>query len=233
MAPTYDFTITRNQVIRRAFRVATVVAEGDEPTGDQFVAGAEALNGLMKSLQNEGILDWTLETATITTASGTAKYALAADTFKVLNASVAVGGVSYPVDLVSVATFDAQPTAANATPTMAVFNPRVETVGAATGPTLTFYPAPNATLTATYRKIRKLADFDTALDTPDVPQSWFDALTYLLAANLIDEYGLPAEKHNRVMQKAMLYKQSAINAFNSGWRMGYNPLSPGSAAPQA
>lgn len=173
------------------------------------------------------ILDWTLETATITTANGTAKYALASDTFKVLNVSVAVSGVAYPVDLVSVATFDAQPTATAATPTMAVFNPRVETIGAAIGPTLTFYPTPNATLTVTYRKIRKLADFDTALDTPDVPQSWFDALTYLLAANLIDEYGMPAEKHNRVMQKAVLYKQAALNAFNSGWRTGYNPSNPG------
>lgn len=222
---TTDFTVTRNQIIRRALRVATVVAEGEEPTGDQNVAGAEALNALMKSLQNEGILDWTLESATITMVIGQVKYALATDTFKILNASISVSGVSYPVDIVSAATFDSQPTAANAQPTMAYFNPKVETI-TTTGPTLSFYPAPSATSVVTYRKIRKLSDFDTALDTPDTPQSWFDALTYLLAANLIDEYGIP-NKHDQVMQKAMMYKQNAMGAFDTGWKMGRNVGSSG------
>lgn len=223
MAATYDFSVTRNQIIRRALRIVNVVAEGEDPTGDQMVAAAEALNAFTKALQNEGILDWTLQATTLATVIAQVKYALTSSTFKLLNAYLVSGTSTIPLDIVSAATFDFEQTTSG-TPTMVYFNPTVETIGAVTGPTVSLKPTPSAVATINLRYVRKIADFDTAVDVPEAPQAWFDALAYGLASHLADEYAQPPAKLQMILQKAEEYKARAFQAFNRGYKSG-SPIS--------
>ena len=41
MTATYDFNRTRNQIITRALRIIGAVADGDDPTAQDLVEGAE------------------------------------------------------------------------------------------------------------------------------------------------------------------------------------------------
>lgn len=49
---------------------------------------------------------------------------------------------------------------------------------------------------------RPVYDFDTASDTPDFPISWPRLLVYKFAFDLADYWGIPAEKADRLIQKA-------------------------------
>lgn len=65
----YDFTRTRDQIINRAYRIVTQTE--DDPTPDEMVDIAEALEGLVKALQNRHVHLWTREwvTKTLTASS--------------------------------------------------------------------------------------------------------------------------------------------------------------------
>ena len=57
-----------------------------------------------------------------------------------------------------------------------------------------------------------MADFDTALGTPEMPQRWYDPLCYLLAANLADEYAQPLDVCKYLRQKADELRKQASKA---------------------
>ena len=49
---------------------------------------------------------------------------------------------------------------------------------------------------------RPIQDFDAASDNPDLPQEWFDPLTWGLADVLAPEYDVPGERADRIGMKA-------------------------------
>jgi len=67
----YDFTLTRNQIITGALRKVGAVSQGNVPSAPQISETAEALNALVKSLQTRNVHLWTLEwvTKAFTTAA--------------------------------------------------------------------------------------------------------------------------------------------------------------------
>lgn len=52
---------------------------------------------------------------------------------------------------------------------------------------------------------RPIMDFDAAGDTPDLPQEWFDALTFNLAVSIAPEYDIPMEKFQQLGIMAAAY----------------------------
>jgi hypothetical protein len=54
-------------------------------------------------------------------------------------------------------------------------------------------------------------DFDAAGDTPDFPQEWYDALTFGLAANLAQEYGVTGGEKMEIVQQAKAYLDDAVD----------------------
>lgn len=77
------------------------------------------------------------------------------------------------------------------------------------------YPTPSSveaslyTLHIIYQ--RPYEDFDSALDEPDFPQEWFDAITYGLACRLAPEYGLAATERKMLWNEMTIIKQDALN----------------------
>lgn len=52
---------------------------------------------------------------------------------------------------------------------------------------------------------RPIMDFDSAGDTPDLPQEWFDALAFNLAVSIAPEFDVPPEKFQQVLLGAASY----------------------------
>lgn len=59
-----NFNRTRNEIITGALRKIGVIEQGATPSADQITEGAEVLNAIVKDLQNDGVLLWTLEWVT-------------------------------------------------------------------------------------------------------------------------------------------------------------------------
>ena len=65
------------------------------------------------------------------------------------------------------------------------------------------YPYPNSTSDVVhYTQIRKLEDFDAALNNPDLTQKFLEALTTGLASRLSPKYSLPIEERNDLAGRA-------------------------------
>jgi hypothetical protein len=58
---------------------------------------------------------------------------------------------------------------------------------------------------------RPFEDFDAAIDEPDFPQEWFDALKYGLATRLAPEYGVPATERQLLTAEMTRIKQEALS----------------------
>lgn len=53
-----NFSMTRNDIIRRALRIVGVVPQGDEPTAEQMIEANFALNSMVKAMMDDGIKLW-------------------------------------------------------------------------------------------------------------------------------------------------------------------------------
>jgi hypothetical protein len=105
-----DFTRTRDQIIRRAFRVISVVKSGDTPGAQIVTDAAEALNAMVKRWQKKGLHVWTVTEATLfpqasqvryALASGSADHATESYVATELTASASSGATSITVDAIT------------------------------------------------------------------------------------------------------------------------------------
>jgi hypothetical protein len=61
----FDFTVTRDNVIHAAFRIIGILAPGDTPLAARVTTAAEALNMMLKTWQAEGIGLWLNQEVTL------------------------------------------------------------------------------------------------------------------------------------------------------------------------
>src|SRR5574343_318161 len=71
-----NFSITRDQLIAGALRIAGAVQQGESPTSTQVTEAAEALNMLVKSWQPDGLQLWVTKEYTLTLTSNTSSYTI-------------------------------------------------------------------------------------------------------------------------------------------------------------
>ena len=211
MTATYDFSQTRNDIITRALRITGVVADEGDPTPKQMKDGAQALESLVKWLQAEGTQLWTIEDRTLTLVVGQGAYTttdlLVNDMLVVMNGRIVdSNGYAYGTGIVEEHIFRnvSQPSKSGR-PEMVNVELRAST------PTFNFWPVPDLAYTWQYKVVRKLADFDNAVGTPEMPQRWYDPLVYTLAANLADEYQLPLTERSFLAAKAKSMRDTAAN----------------------
>ena len=225
MTATYDFSQTRNDIITRALRITGVVADEGDPTPKQMKDGAQALESLVKWLQAEGTQLWTIEDRTLTLVVGQAAYTttdlLVNDMLVVMNGRIVdSSGYAYGTGIVEEHIFRnvSQPSKSGR-PEMVNVELRAST------PTFNFWPVPDLAYTWQYKVVRKLADFDNAVGTPEMPQRWYDPLVYTLAANLADEYQLPLTERSYLAAKAQSMREIAANLDSDPADMIYlNPV---------
>lgn len=205
MVATYDFNMTRDNIIYRALRIVGVLSDGDTPTSDQVTNAATALNAMVKRWQNEHIFLWTKLDQSITLADGTASYATSSYNINALESAFIrdANNIDTPLQMLTYLDYlKIEDKATEAQPVAIAFDNNL-------AGKVYLWPVPDKEYTLHAVFIKLLADFDAAGDNPDAKVGWLDALVYGLADSLADEYLLPAAERQWIANKANQYKRDA------------------------
>ena len=214
-----DFSVTRDDIIKRALRLIGVLAQGETPSAAQITEAASALNGLVKAWQADGMPLWALKSYAIPLVAGTKDYEIGLG--KVINIPKPLkvqqmynhnvtSNVDIPMRLLTKQEYNLLGNkTSTGNPIQAYYNPQRD-YGI-----LSLFPVPSTveqaanTITIFYQ--RPFEDFDASTDNPDFPQEWYDAITYGLATRLAPEYGIPAADRKVLWQEMSIIKQDALN----------------------
>lgn len=208
-----DFSITRDDIIKRALRLVGVLAQGETPTSDQVSEAAIALNGLVKAWQADGMPLWAIKQRSILLDPGVASYNL--DTPKPLKVLQAwnhdfTSMVDIPMRIITKQEYNILGNkTSSGNPIQCYYDPRRDNGVLYVFPVPTNTEASNNSIEIVYQA--PYEDFDASTDTPDFPQEWYDAITYGLATRLAPEYGIPATDRRALWQEMISIKQDALN----------------------
>ena len=246
LSASFDWTLTRNQIITRALRIIRVIEQGDTPSPEQLTGGAEALNMLIQAYPVDLSLLWAYEWKThnftasseVTGTDGevytcTRSHASAATTRPITGANytsywvlrgttgggwvtatayssinevnfaptttgiigidkafIRYQGSDYPtLEIQSLAKYLEISTKDNTgTPILLAFDNTLT-------PKAYLYPHPDSTeMVLHYLAVKKLQDFDTASNDPDMYARFLRMLVFDLAGDLAPEYGVSLEE---------------------------------------
>jgi hypothetical protein len=214
-----NFTVTRDDIIKRALRLLGVVAQGETPTTDQVTEAAFALNMLAKAWQADGMPLWAIKQTSITLVNGQREYVMgigqAIDIPKPLKIYEAfnrssTSNVDIPMRPLTKQEYNLLGNkSSSGNPIQFYYDPQRVSGTLSVFPVPTTVEAAANTIVITYQ--RPFEDFDSATDEPDFPQEWFDALSYGLACRLAPEYGIPPTDRKTLWQEMSLIKQDALN----------------------
>ena len=213
-----NFSITRNELIAGAYRLAGVTAQGETPTTQQYTDGAEALNMMVKAWQADGMPLWAMKQYSVTLTASTSFTIGVSQTvntpkpLKIVQAFL--HNTSTNIDIpMRILTRDEYNRLGNKTdtgqPIQIFYEPLLDTG------VLYVFPKPNATaisyntITIVYQ--RPFEDFDASTDNPDFPQEWYEAVKYGLALRLAGENTLSLQVRQELRQDAKDIKDLALS----------------------
>ena len=194
-ASEYDFNVTRNEIIERAYRIIGKFSLGDVLTAEMYQQGVIALNSMIKSWQSKHVFLWTLKEFTQTLTAGQASYSLASvdpAVYAIDRAYLRIDNLDRSCDVASYRQYVDIPDKTS------TGDPVVVALDGQLTPTLYVWPVPQQTRTLYYSGIVKLKDFDTAAGTADFPVRYLEAITFGLAHKLSFEYGLPVQQQREL-----------------------------------
>jgi len=214
-----DFSVTRDDIIKRALRLIGVLAQGETPTTDQTSEAAHALNGLVKAWQADGMPLWALKSYSVPLTATVASYRIGLGQviptpkplkiIQAYNHSV-TSNVDIPMRILTKQEYNMLGNKTSAgNPIQIYYDPQVSYGD------LYVFPVPSTveqaanTITLVYQ--RPFEDFDASTDTPDFPQEWYDAIAYGLATRLAPEYGVDATARKLLWQEMTVIKNDALN----------------------
>lgn len=173
---TTAFDLNIRDLIDEAYERAGVEPRG----GYQLQTARRSLNLLLLEWANRGLNLWTLESAVLTLVSGTASYALGADTVDVLEASLRDGDFDRPLSRASFSSY------AKISNKQQTGRPTIFFVNRKATPLLYLWPTPDSSsLTVAYWRMRRMHEAPADTDkTMDVPFRFLPALVAGLAYSL-------------------------------------------------
>lgn len=187
---------TALDIIKRAMRLNGTYASGETVSADESADGLTALNSMVESMANEGLLIYTQTLNAITLSSGTAAYTVGpsggtvtARPVKVLESSYIVyGGISYPLEILTINDYNdiPQKTGNGSVPSYLYVLPSMPDI------TVTAYPTPGATMTLNLWSNKVLQSFTSLTDVVSLPPGYDRMLAYNLAVELAPEYKINA-----------------------------------------
>lgn len=214
-----DFEADRNTLIKGALRLVGGIAQGEDPTQDQYTEAAEALNMMVKAWMADGMPLWAIKKQSFALVDGTASY-------RIGNSQT----LNYPKPLKIIQAFLRNTTTNVDTPITLITKQEYWELGNKTTKGLPIqlmydpqnlygdiylYPTPDSTAQTSYQihiiYQRPFEDFDSADDTPDFPQEWHEAIKYGLAVRLAPEYGVPVQDRRALVQEATAIKGEALS----------------------
>src|SRR5574343_64613 len=191
----YDFNLTRNEIIERAYRIIGKLSMGETLPGEMATQAVIALNSMIKSWQSRHVFLWTIREFTQTVTAGVASYSLASihpPPYAIDRAYLRISNDDRPIDVASWRQYtDIYDKTSSGDPTLVAINNQLT-------PTLYVWPVPTETRTIYYTGIVKLKDFDTAGQFSDFPVRYIEAITYGLAHKLASEYGVPLSERKEL-----------------------------------
>lgn len=214
-----DFSVSRDDIIKRALRLVGALAQGETPTTNQTTEAATALNGLVKAWQADGMPLWAIKSYNIPLVSGTKEYTIGltkmVNTPKPLKVIQAFNhntstNIDIPIRIITKQEYNILGNKTSSGNPIQVYYEPLNDYGI-----LHVFPVPStveqsANIITIYYQ-RPFEDFDASADTPDFPQEWYDAITYGLATRLAPEYGLDAASRKLLWQEMTIVKQDALN----------------------
>jgi hypothetical protein len=226
-----NFSVDRDTIISRALRIIGVIPQGVTPTATQVTEAANALNGLVKSLEADGMPLWGIRQYSLTMVASTRSYRFGEGQT-----------INTPKPLKVISAYRRHTSSQTDTPMIILTRDEYDRLGNkfTTGTPIQIYydpqriygdlflfPVPNAasatgyTIEITFQ--RPFEDFDAATDEPDFPQEWFDALTFMLADRLALEYGVNEEVRADLVKRAMQYRAEALSFGTEEGSMYFTP----------
>jgi hypothetical protein len=211
-----DWTLNRDQVITGALRKLAVLPSGGTASPAQISDAAVALNGIVKTLQADGMPLWKITSTSFTTVAGTDTYNIGpaqtvATTGKPLRVHQAFytlsGGNNTPMNVMNRYDFkDLPEISAEGTPVNLYYQP-LNTYGV-----IKIWPAPiDSTTTITVHYQTPFEDMDAAGNDFDFPSEWIQPLIYLLAWSLAPEFGIPPTDRGLLANDAKYWKDYALS----------------------
>jgi hypothetical protein len=194
-----DFTITKRQLIERSLRMVNAIKSGQSADENMVRDASIALNSILRELDAERVGLWTMKEASFSSVAGQISYttsSIPTDIFQLEHAWVVVSNNDErPLDLIGYGTYDKLGDK-NFTgePEKVLISDEADT----TQKTIKLWPKPSSARTIKLRYRRRAYDFDANNDNPDFPAEWFSCLSYLLAAELSEEYVVDQGKIDRL-----------------------------------
>jgi hypothetical protein len=208
-----DWSLNRDQVITGALRKLAVIPSGATPTANQISDAAEALNGLVKAFQADGMPLWKVASQTFTVVDGTNSYTVGPSQtincpkpLRIIQATYTLsGGTNAPMNVYNRYDFNLLPTTAEGAPINLYYQP-LSTTGI-----IKLWPTPdNSTTTISFNYISPFEDMDNASNDFDFPSEWITPLIFNLAWVLAPEYGIPPLDRDRLEKEANYWHQYVL-----------------------
>jgi len=202
---------TRNEIIERSLRQIGVLGRDQNPDGYQVDKAQRALNGIIKHLDLGNDFVWKTLTTTFNTVAATASYTPATGVVGLHEALIRVSDLDDPLIKMTYEDYYSNVLEKTSTgkPTHIVWKDHPST------PSIILWPVPDAIYAVHYLGVYKLDDYTSAGATALVPSHWEEVITWMLAAALSHEYGLPLDERMMLEQKANnLYEKARLDNFN-------------------
>lgn len=214
----YDWEMTRDQIITDALGKVGAIDELDTPSTAQLTKGARALNAVVKNLAGPtGMPLWAVRQVTFPMTSAntytiglTGQNIVQPKPLKIIQAWITdnTSGFNRPLNLEAVYNFFQLGTPiSTGQPVQISYLPDnlFGTFYLYTTPDA--YSIQNCTITVRYQRV--FQDFDSSVDTADFPQEWYLALVYALAVVLAPDYGMPPNDRNILKAESKEYIENA------------------------
>lgn len=203
-----DFSLNARQVIKAALKKIRVIAEGEDPTATQAADATEALNLMLKGWQKHSSL-WRMTEGTVTLVADTYSYALSPVPYKVIDARYRdANSRDLPmIEITRQEYYDLPIKDSTGIPTQYYVDQQRSTM------TMYLWQALSSVTTETIRYTyqRAFEDIDSLDNDLDLGSEHLELVTYALAARLVDDHGRTGDIYNRILARADIMLQEALD----------------------
>jgi len=216
---TTSFSITRDDIIKRALRLVGAISQGQTPSSAVISESSFALEGLIKALEAEGMPIWAITSVSIPLTAGVNSYPIGVgqtvNTSKPLKVYQAFNhnsssNIDIPMRILTQQEYNMLGNKISSGNPIQIYYQPLRDYGV-----LHVFPTPSSTDVTNNSVViyyqRPFEDAGSSTDNQDFPQEWYDVLSYGLATRLAPEYGLPIEDRRTLLQEYMQIKNDALS----------------------
>lgn len=204
----FDFNVTRDELIKAAFRLIGVGHRGESVPADEINDAAEALSLMLKGWQADGLQLWKREEQSITLTDAKRVYTLGPTGDVVMQRPLRLlevvrrdsNNIDVPLNKLSKNVYYGLSNKfSEGTPVSYHFDPQLDNAD------FIVWPVPDATVAAEYTieivYHRPFEDMDSATNNFDCPVEWLEAIKFGLALRLAPEYGVDLPQQYRLQKQ--------------------------------